>query len=169
MLSRINTISVLLLAFPFAGQAQEQPRPRTAFSRESRSSMARRASSPSRGTGSAPWALTQLQVKRCSFSLGVTHRTPLQVQWSCIADGIQTATGVSAGNLNLHLMEKRSDKFETVIQDNRSGKMLIFRLQPEFLTKYLDTPEDRQAAAARDVLTQPDSAIFAIRELKVTP
>lgn len=109
-------------------------------------------------------ALGELQEKRGSFSLDVTHYTPFQVQWSCIADGIQAATGVSAGKLNLRLLETTPDKLETVIRDNRSGKILSFRLRPEFLSKYLDTPEDRQAAAARDVLKLPDSAIFTIKE-----
>jgi hypothetical protein len=61
------------------------------------------------------------------------------------------------------------DKLETVIKDQRSGKVLTFRLQPEFQTKYLDTPEDRQAAAARDVLSLPDSAIFTIGEAAAKP
>jgi formylmethanofuran dehydrogenase subunit E len=87
------------------------------------------------------------------------------VQWSCIADGVQAATGVSAGKLSLHLVETTPDKLETTIQDKRSGKILAFRLRPEFLSKYLDTPEDRQPAAAREVLKLPDSAIFTIKEI----
>ncbi len=109
-------------------------------------------------------ALHELGETRGSFSLDVTHHTPFQVQWSCIADGIQAATGVSAGKLNLRLVETTPDKLETVIRDNRSGKILSFRLRPEFLSKYLDTPEDRQAAAARDVLKLPDGAIFTVKE-----
>jgi formylmethanofuran dehydrogenase subunit E len=109
-------------------------------------------------------ALNELQEQRGSFSLDVTHHTPFQVQWSCIADGVQAATGVSAGKLNLRLVETTPDKLETIMKDKRSGKVLSFRLRPEFLSKYLDTPDDRQAAAARDVLKLPDSAIFTVKE-----
>jgi formylmethanofuran dehydrogenase subunit E len=114
-------------------------------------------------------ALSELQEKRGSFSLDVTHRTPFQVQWSCIADGIQAATGVSAGKLNLRLVETTPDKLETVIRDNRSGKALSFRLRPEFLSRYLDIPEDRQASAAREVLALPDNAIFTVQEKEKKP
>src|SRR5579885_2476791 len=47
-------------------------------------------------------ALRELGQQRGSFDLDVTHRTPMQVQYSCVADGLQAATGVSAGKLNLH-------------------------------------------------------------------
>ncbi len=114
-------------------------------------------------------ALNEPHGKRGSFSLDVTHHTPFQVQWSCIADGIQAATGVSAGKLNLRLVETTPDKLETVILDNRSGKTLSFRLHPEFLSKYLNTPEDRQVAAAGDVLKLPDSGIFTVKEIAKKP
>lgn len=44
-------------------------------------------------------ALHDLSAQRGNFALDVTHRTPLEVQYSCIADGWQAATGVSAGKL----------------------------------------------------------------------
>jgi len=114
-------------------------------------------------------ALGELGEKRGSFDLDVTHRTPFQVQWSCIADGIQAATGVSVGKLNLRLVETSPEKLETVIRDKRSGRTLSFRLRPDFLSKYLDLPEDRQAAAARELLKLPDSAIFTMRQIAKQP
>jgi formylmethanofuran dehydrogenase subunit E len=167
MLSRKATVTALL-AFPLAGFAQDQS-PAAA-----NDILARVVEF--HGTAGVfavaeyrigARALTELQEKRGSFRLDVTHHTPFEVQWSCIADGIQAATGVSAGKLNLRLLETTPDKLETVIKDNRSGKILSFRLRPEFLSKYLDTPEARQAAAARDVLKLPDSAIFTIKEAAI--
>jgi hypothetical protein len=38
-------------------------------------------------------ALDDLAVQRGSFALDVTHRKPFKVQYSCIADGWQAATG----------------------------------------------------------------------------
>lgn len=96
-------------------------------------------------------ALHELGQARGSFALDVTHRTPLKVQYSCIADGWQAATSVSAGKLNLHLAEVPPDKMETQVMDRDSGQGLIFRLRPAFLTTYLNLPSDKQAAAARRV------------------
>src|SRR5262245_34261564 len=48
-------------------------------------------------------ALKELNLPRGSFSLEVIHKTPSEVQWSCIADGAQAATGASPGKLNLRL------------------------------------------------------------------
>jgi formylmethanofuran dehydrogenase subunit E len=109
-------------------------------------------------------ALTELHETRGSFNLDVTHHTPFRVQWSCIADGVQAATGVSAGKLNLRLVEATPEKLETVIWDKHSGKVLSFRLRPEFLSKYLDIPEDRQPETAREVLKLPDDAIFMVQQ-----
>src|SRR3954447_14031898 len=58
---------------------------------------------------SGPWAvvgyrmgeraLKDLGLHRHSFSLMVVHRCPAQVQYSCVADGLQAATGASPGKL----------------------------------------------------------------------
>ena len=105
-------------------------------------------------------ALQDLAAKRGSFALDVTHRTPLKVQYSCVADGWQAATGVSAGKLNLHIVEVPVEQTETIIRDNHTGKVLVFRLRPDFIAKYLNTPEEKQAAVGREVATLADDAIF---------
>ncbi|HUB77515.1 MAG TPA: formylmethanofuran dehydrogenase subunit E family protein [Bryobacteraceae bacterium] len=114
-------------------------------------------------------ALKELAEKRGSFSLDVTHKTPLEVQWSCIADGVQAATGVSAGKLNLHIVEVTKDQLQTVVWDRKTGKVLLFRIQPGFLAKYLDIPEDRQPAAAHEVLKLSDNSIFTVVEQSRKP
>ena len=105
-------------------------------------------------------ALHDLAAQRGSFALDVTHLTLLEVQYSCVADGWQAATGVSAGKLNLLIVEVPPERTETIIRDKKSGKGLIFRLRPEFLGKYLNMPGDRQPAAGREVATLPDDQIF---------
>ncbi|MBV8867692.1 MAG: hypothetical protein JO210_19995 [Acidobacteriaceae bacterium] len=94
-------------------------------------------------------ALQNLLAQRRSFALDETHRTFLKVQYSCVADGWQAATGVSAGKLNLHIVEVPIDQTETIIRDKNTGKVQIFRLRPSFLTKCLNIPEDKRAAAGR--------------------
>jgi formylmethanofuran dehydrogenase subunit E len=114
-------------------------------------------------------ALERLDQKRGSFALDVTHKTPLQVQWSCIADGVQAATGVSAGKLNLHVVEVTPDRLETVIQDKGSGRTLRYRIQPAFLKRFLDTPMEQQAAKARETLKLADAEIFSVEEIAKKP
>jgi len=109
-------------------------------------------------------ALQDLGIARGSFSVDVTHNTPFQTQWSCIADGVQAATGVSVGKLNLRLVEVGRDGLKTTICDRRSGRGFSFRLRPDFLNRYLDTPPGRQEEAAREALRLPDSAIFSAEE-----
>jgi formylmethanofuran dehydrogenase subunit E len=111
-------------------------------------------------------ALRELGQTRGSFALDVTHRTPFKVQYSCIAGGWQAATGVSAGKLNLHLVEVPSNKMEAEIKDRRSGQEVIFRLRPAFLTTYLNLPQDKQATAARRVAVMPDDEIFTFETVK---
>ena len=65
--------------------------------------------------GTGPWAVAgyrmgeramkDLDLPRQSFSLGVVHRCPAKVQYSCMADGLQAATGASPGKLNLKVEE----------------------------------------------------------------
>lgn len=107
-------------------------------------------------------ALHDLRADRGSFVLDVTHRTPLQVQYSCVADGWQAATGVSAGKLNLHIVEVPAKDTETVIRNRQTGKALVFRLRKEFLAKYLDVPQEKQKAAGREVAGLADDQIFTI-------
>ncbi len=107
-------------------------------------------------------ALRELHQPRGSFALDVTHKTPLEVQYSCVADGWQAATGVSSGKLNLHIVQGSPDELATTVKDRKSGAVLVFRLRPEFLKKYLNLPYDQQAKAAHDVAALPDDKIFTV-------
>ncbi len=114
-------------------------------------------------------ALRDLGASRGSFTLDVTHRTPFRAQWSCIADGIQVATGASPGKLNLRLIEASEQALETIVWDRGACKGVSFRLQEPFLAKYLDTPPERQESAAREVLGLPESEIFTVEEKEGQP
>jgi formylmethanofuran dehydrogenase subunit E len=109
-------------------------------------------------------ALLEFHEQRGSFDLDVTHRTPLEVQYSCIADGWQAATGVSAGKLNLHVIPVPAADLETIIKDRKSGQRLTFRLKPDFLKAYLNVPYDKQAAAARRVALMPEEQIYSMQK-----
>src|SRR3954453_8049413 len=55
-------------------------------------------------------ALQELGLPRQSHSLLVVHRCPTQVQYSCLADGLQAATGASPGKLNLRVEEATAEE-----------------------------------------------------------
>jgi len=107
-------------------------------------------------------ALKEFNLPRGSFSLEVIHKTPSEVQWSCIADGAQAATGASVGKLNLRIEVATKDSVETVIRDKKSGRVLIFRLTPEFVKRFLDLPREKLAEAGKQALALRDDQIFTI-------
>jgi formylmethanofuran dehydrogenase subunit E len=111
-------------------------------------------------------ALKELGLPRHSFSLRVVHRCPAQVQYSCIADGLQAATGASPGKLNLRVEEALAEAMRTVIRDEKSGRELTFTLKPEFIRSVADLPPDRREVEGRRVADLPDDAIFRISESK---
>ena len=114
-------------------------------------------------------ALKELGLPRGSFAIEVVHHTPAEVQWSCIADGLQAATGASAGKLNLKLASAPADGVETVVTNRQTGQQLVFRMQPEFIKKFLNLPYDKQPAAGREVAELPESKIFSSVTRKVVP
>jgi formylmethanofuran dehydrogenase subunit E len=111
-------------------------------------------------------ALKELGLTRQSHDLEVIHRSPAEVQYSCIADGVQAATGASPGKLNLRLEPASREDLRTVIRDRKSGRVLTFTLRPEFARSVADLPIDRLEAEGRRVATLPDEAIFRVVESK---
>ena len=126
--------------------------------------------------GTGPWAvvgyrigeraLHDLDLPRQSFALLVVHRSPAEVQYSCVADGLQAATGVSSGKLNLKLEAVPAERLETVVEDRRSGRTLRFRVKPELARSILDVPMARLEAEGARVMHLDDAAIFAVEEVK---
>lgn len=126
--------------------------------------------------GTGPWAvagyrigeraLKELGLPRQSHALEVIHRCPAEVQYSCIADGVQAATGASPGKLNLRLETATREDLRTVIRDRRSGRTLTFTLEPGFARSISNLSMDRLEAEGRRVAALPDDAIFRVVESK---
>jgi hypothetical protein len=123
-----------------------------------------------------PWAVTgyrigqralkELGLPRQSFSLLVTHRAPAEVQYSCVADGLQAATGASPGKLNLRVEEVPLESLASVVEDRRTGRRLTFTLRPEFIRSIQDVPGDKLGEEGRRVAGLLDDEIFRITESK---
>lgn len=114
-------------------------------------------------------ALKDLGVPRHTFTLLVVHRSPAEVQYSCMADGFQAATGTSSGKLNLRVEEVPLDRLGTTVEDRKTGRRLTFTLRPDFIQSIRDVPHDRLEEAGRRVASLPDDAIFRVSESKAEP
>ncbi len=122
--------------------------------------------------GAGPWAvagyrmgehaLRTFQLPRGSFDLEVTHFTPREVQYSCIADGAAAATGASLGKLNLTLVDAPAADTHTTYRQKSTGKTLTLRLAPAFLTRFADVPRPKLASAGREVIQLKDEEIFEV-------
>jgi formylmethanofuran dehydrogenase subunit E len=108
-------------------------------------------------------ALTELRATKGSFALEVVHRAPAEVQWSCIVDGLQAATGTSLGKLNLHLLPATRQTIRSTVTDRKSGKQVVFFLNQAFLKKYLNIPNEELEKAGETVLGLPDDELFTIQ------
>jgi formylmethanofuran dehydrogenase subunit E len=119
-----------------------------------------------------PWAvagyrigersLKELKLPRHSVSILVIHRCPAQVQYSCMADGLQAATGASPGKLNLRVEEGPMDRLSTIVEDRKTGRRLTFTLRPEFVRSIRDVPRERLEEEGRRVATLANDDIFYI-------
>jgi formylmethanofuran dehydrogenase subunit E len=112
-------------------------------------------------------ALKELGLPRQSFSLLVTHRAPAKVQYSCVADGLQAATGASPGKLNLRVEEVPLERLGSVVEDRRTARRLTFTLHPDFIRSIQDVPRDRLEDDGRRVAGLRDEEIFDVTESKV--
>lgn len=120
--------------------------------------------------GAGPWAvagyrmgayaLKQLGLERGSFDLDVTHASPPEVQYSCIADGAAAATGASLGKLNLHWQEAPLPDTRTTYVRKSTGQSITLEVTPAFAAKYKDVPRPQLRAAGEEVMRLPDSEIF---------
>jgi hypothetical protein len=106
------------------------------------------------------YALAKLALSPGSFDLVVTHHTPQQVMYSCIADGAAAATGASAGKLNLKLVESRAEDVETTYLSKTSGRAITLRPTAKFRARFADAPRERARELGREVLRWPDGDVF---------
>lgn len=108
-------------------------------------------------------ALEELKLLKGSFEVDVTHESIPEVGWTCIADGIQSATGASVGKMNLRVVPvKESKAVRSVVTHKQTGTKIMFRLTDAFLEKYGETPYAELDRAGRAVVNLKDAEIFQI-------
>ena len=124
--------------------------------------------------GAGPWAvvgyrmgeraLKELGLPRQSSALTVVHKAPMQVQYTCMADGLQAATGASVGKLNLRLEEAPRAALATAVEDRKTGRRLTFTIDPSLAASITDLPFEKLDAEGRRVAALPDDALFRVAE-----
>ncbi len=107
-------------------------------------------------------ALKELGLKRGSFDLEVIHETPMQVQYSCMADGIQAATGASAGKLNLKLKEVAPEGLRTVFRKKSTGETCVMELKPSLKARILYMPYEAFEQESRVLVRLPDEEVMTV-------
>lgn len=106
------------------------------------------------------YALSKLGLPRGSFDLQITHHTPHEVKYSCIADGAQAYSGASPGKLNLSLVDAKPQDVITEYRNKKTGQTVFLKPAASFQTRYADTPRDEARALGREVLQLPADQVF---------
>jgi formylmethanofuran dehydrogenase subunit E len=106
------------------------------------------------------YALGKLGLERGSFDLEVTHKSPHQVMFSCIADGAAAATGASVGKLNLLLVDGAESDLATSYRSKSSGRVVTVRPTASFRARYANTPREKARDLGREVLGLPAEQVF---------
>jgi formylmethanofuran dehydrogenase subunit E len=114
-------------------------------------------------------ALKERGLPEGSLDIEIRHESPAEVQWSCIADGVQASTGASPGKLNLTMREVPREDSRTVARRKSTGATLSFRLLPTFSHRFVNLPRDRLSTAGAEVLALPDDQIFSIERPEAGP
>jgi formylmethanofuran dehydrogenase subunit E len=110
------------------------------------------------------FALRKLALEPGSFDLEIEHRTPKKVQYSCIADGAQAATGASAGKLNLSLTDATEATVETLYRKRSTGQLVVLAPSESFRVKYTNAPRERARELGREVMLARDEELFDVRQ-----
>lgn len=106
------------------------------------------------------YAMGKLGLPRGSFGVEVVHKSPKQVQYSCIADGAAAYSGASVGKLNLAWVEAPEADVVTVYRDKKSGKTVSVRPSASFRARYAQVAPDKTRELGREVMTLPDAEVF---------
>lgn len=107
-------------------------------------------------------ALRELGLQRGSFDLDVIHESPQKVQYTCIADGVQAATGASAGKLNLHLRDAKPEDMRTAFVRKSTGKRVVIELSDAARAEMMDVPYEQLETKGRVIAGMPEGDLLIV-------
>ncbi len=154
-------LTMLALAVPAAAHDDEEPA-------LSRTALIHGAAGPFAVAGyrMGEAALETLGLKRGSFDMEVTHYAPAEVQWSCVIDGLQAATGASLGKMNLTLQPAMRAEMRSVVRNKKTGQAVELRLTPAFVREHLNLPQDQLLPAGQKLADAKAETIFTSRSVR---
>jgi len=110
-------------------------------------------------------ALRELRLWHGGFDLEVIHHARREVQWSCIIDGLQAATGASLGKLNLTRAPSTVHNVYSVIRNRKTGQAFRLQLTPTFIKPHLNIPGEKLSSAGAQLADTPEDQIFTLKPL----
>jgi len=110
-------------------------------------------------------ALRELKLRRGSFDLEVIHHAPREVQWSCIIDGLQAATGASLGKLNLTLAPSTANNVYSIVRNRKTGQAFRIELTPAFIKQHMNIPSEKLSTVGAQLADVPEDQIFTLKPL----
>lgn len=172
-MTRPCSLPALLLAALAAGCSAPEPAPPSP-AEEAQAEVRFVHGSPGHGVP-GPWALAGHRIGRHAlrrlerqrgqvWGVRFVHRSPQEVRYTCMVDGLQAATGASLGKLNLALEPASAEELETVVRDEERGLTLRYRLTASFRERFFDTDYADFPAAARELEALSDEELFEVRE-----
>ena len=106
-------------------------------------------------------ALSELGLTAGAEELLAVHRAGPEPKFAAMLDGLQAATGATAGRRNLRLEETEGD-VETIMTHRMTGQSLVFRLSTDCRRMIAAAEESLSEERAMELATLPDIAIFEI-------
>lgn len=100
-------------------------------------------------------ALDELGLARGAGELEVVHHAPTEIPYTCMLDGLQAATGASAGKRSLSLVAAGPGEVRTVFRDAAAEREWTVAWRPEALEELLAVPEGELGIAGYRVLRAP--------------
>lgn len=114
------------------------------------------------GHRAATRALAALELQRGSFDLVVEHFSPREVQYSCIADGVQAASGASLGKLNLTLADAKLADLRTTFLKKSTGQKITITPSEKFRKEMLGVDRAHLLAAGRKAAAMADDELMKV-------
>lgn len=113
-------------------------------------------------------ALRELNATWGQHEMDVVCHIPLQMPYSCLADGLAVGTGNSLGRLDLRLSEVMvmSDIHVSVRRKDGTGPVLLLKPSLKYLQKIHSQPDEKLEALARECGQVAEQELFEILNIQ---
>ncbi len=112
--------------------------------------------------------LRELNAKWGQHELDVVCYIPLEMPYSCIADGLVVGTGNSIGRLDIRLAETMtmSDIHVCIQRKDGIGPILLLRPALKYVEKIASEPEEALDSLAHECSRLPEQELFTVERIR---